>query len=102
MESSDWLIKEHEIKQESDQFAGRHFASHHRVAAKPQYQDHAKCRKKTHGWIVIGPRAHNTEVSPPQILRSPGKAFVFMSLPTVSFDLTDTLQVIHEDCIQCA
>ena len=96
------LVKKHEIKQETDQFAGGHGAGHHGLAAEPQHQHGAERGKKTHGRIIIGPRAHNTEVALAQALGTASKASVFVVLPAVSLDLPDALQVVHEQRIHGA
>ena len=96
VQSGHWLIKEHEIEQEPDQFTGGHGAGHHGFAAEPQHEHGAERSKKTHGRIIIGPRAHDAEIALAQSLGAVGKPRVLVILPAVSLDLPDALQVIHE------
>ena len=102
MQARHRLVKEHQIKQEPNQLAGGHSAGHHGLAAEPQHQHGAERGKEAHGRIVIGPGAHDAEVSLTQTLGTAGKARVLVILPTVGLDLSDALEVVHQQRVHGA
>ena len=102
MQARHRLVKEHQIKQEPNQLAGGHSAGHHGLAAEPQHQHGAERGKEAHGRIVIGPGAHDAEVSLAQTLGTAGKARVLVILPTVGLDLSDALEVVHQQRVHGA
>ena len=99
---TDRLVKQREIKQESDQLAYGHLAVHHLVAAEPQHQAGTARRNKTHRRVVECPGAHDGECALTHRLGAVGEAFVLVPFTVECLDLTDTLKVVHEQRIHGA
>ena len=99
---ADRLIKQREIKQERHQLTDGHFVIHHLAAADPQHKAGAARGDETHRRVVERPGAHDGERALAHRLGAVGEALVFVLFAAERLDLTDTLQVVHQQRIHGA
>ena len=55
-----------------------------------------------HGWIVGSPGSHDGKIAGPQFVGSLRKARVLVGFASEEFNLSDSLKIIHQECIEGA
>ena len=102
MQAAHGLVKQRQEKEEFDEFAERHGATHHPSAADPQNQDAAQRRGEAHRRRVTGPDAHDAERAAAQVIGALREPLVFVGELVVSLDLADALEVVHKERVHGA
>ncbi len=102
MQAAYRLVEEGEVEEELHQLAHGHLVGEHLGATEPEHQAGAERRGEGHGGRVDGPGAHDGERAFAEVFRAGSEAGVLVALAAEGLDLTDALEVVHEQGVHRA